>query len=120
MNALKVVFFLFCCFFFSNVSADVGCYVPSSGYLYPERVPGQPNYTSKTKIFMGEACTPGNTGSSTTCFVNGGVGNGFEGDYSPTNCPIDSEVWILLSATGLLGCFFVRRKYSLDFLVKNY
>ncbi len=114
MKFPRIILFFLCSLFYLNVSADVGCYVPSSGNLYPETVPGQPNYSSKTVIYMGQACTAGGGSSSTTCFVNGGVGNGFLGDYSPTNCPLDSEIWILLTFTGLLG-YFLLKKNSLRY-----
>lgn len=56
---------------------------------------------------MGNACLNGESGS---CNVTGGVGYGYEGDYSPTNCPIDDYVWLLIFPAALLGYFMVRKK----------
>lgn len=110
MNITKLVLTLFFLLFVSNTWAATGCYVAGTGYVYPEKVPGQPNYSSKVSIFVGVACTPGGGGSSTSCFVNGGVGNGFLGDYSATYCPIDDKVSILLSAVCLIGFLSLRIK----------
>lgn len=109
MKILKLFFPLVLVLAYSNLKADLGCYVPSSGNLYPEKVPGQPNYSSKTVIYMGAACTSDGSSSSTVCFVNGGVGNGFEGDYSPYYCSLDKSTWLLVIAAGVIGYFFISK-----------
>lgn len=110
MNITKLVLTLFFLLFVSNTWAVTGCYVAGNGKVYTQTVPGQPNYDSKVSTFVGVACRPGGGGSSTSCFVNGGVGNGFLGDYSATYCPIDGKVSILLSAVCLIGFLSLTKK----------
>ncbi len=105
---------------YSNNFATPGCRY-TSGYIYivpgGSGGPGVPNYTytgqSYQRILASSYCVVV-TGGSNSCYINYSSGSayGVAVDYTALPCtvPIDSELYILIIATGALSYYLLKNK----------
>lgn len=86
-----------------------GCYVSSSEKIYTAKK-GNGKYKKGSGSIIGQAC-PAVSGPS--CTVDNGE-FGELGDFSILNCPLDTDVWVLILSSAAIGSFFIYRKQRLD------
>ncbi|SFG92933.1 hypothetical protein [Pedobacter insulae] len=122
MKRSKVIWVLFLLLIFSQpVFATVGCLVGNKLHTRTNAGSsgGIPSYDDSPNINATGFCIRNGT-SSTPCqvrvwfFVWFTTANGFQGDYgigAPIYCPIDTYINWMLIPIGLVGMFFIRKRY---------
>jgi len=98
--------------------ADIGCYGSPNGvapfYLLTQKASGTNVYDPNSAIINpGTGYCVNILASNTPCTATGYPGYvGKLANFNPamTGCPLDSELYLLISGVGLVGFFFVRKQ----------